>query len=282
VISASCPSLSWPDVSIAEAVWVCVDVETTGLEVGEGHRVCEVGAVKGRLEGAVEEFASLVDPRRPLDPGAARVSGLSEADLADAPLFREIATSALGFLSGGVLVAHNAPFDAGFLESELHREGLRLPQVPIVDTTVIAQTVLGLPVRNLAGVSQALGLASQPTHRGLGDARAAREVLLRGLRRLAEWGAATVGEVIDALLPAIPSGLPLADDPLPALRAALKTGCDLQITYLGRKSQGERLVRPIRLEEKAGAFLLEAWCRERQAPRTFRLDRIAMAALAPA
>lgn len=280
--SAPCPVPPWPDLPIAEAMWVCVDVETTGLEVGEGHRICEVGVVKGRLEGAVDEYSSLVNPQRPLDPGAARVSGLSEAELAAAPPFGTIAAELHAFLQGAVLVAHNAPFDVGFLESEFGRAGLRLPQAPVVDTTVVAQRVLGLPVRNLAAVSQALGLASQPTHRALDDVRATREALRHGLRRLIDRGAVTVGDVTEALLPAIPPGLPLADDPLPALRAALKTGSDLRITYLGGTSPGERLIRPIRLEEKAGAFMLSAWCRERQAPRSFRLDRIASAALAPA
>ena len=277
---ASCPLPACPDLPIAEAVWVCVDVETTGLKVGEGHRVCEVGAVKGRLEGAVEEYAALVNPQRSLDPGAARVSGLSEADLADAPLFGATAGAAHALLEGAVLVAHNAPFDVGFLEAEFARAGMRLPPVPIVDTTVFAQVVLGLAARNLAAVSRALGLASQPTHRALGDARATREVLRRGVARLAERGAATVGDVVEALLPPIPPALPLGDDPLPILRAAMKTGDDLRITYVGTRSRGERLVRPIRLEQKAGAFVLSAWCRERQAPREFRLDRIASAALA--
>ena len=280
--SAAFLPLPWPDLPIAEATWVCVDVETTGLEVGEGHRVCEVAAVKGAMEGAADELSSLVNPERPLDPGAARVSGLSDVALAGAPPFSGIAADVHAFLSNAVIVAHNAPFDVGFLEAEFARCGLRLPQAPILDTTVVAQAVLGLPMRNLAGVSRALGLASQPTHRALDDARATREVLLHGLRRLAGRGVATVGDVIESLLPAIPPNLPLADDPLPAIRAALMAGRDLRLTYLGGTTPGERLIRPIRLEERAGAFMLSAWCRDRQAPRTFRLDRIASAQLTSA
>jgi DNA polymerase-3 subunit epsilon len=269
----------WPDVRIADAVWVCADCETTGLEVGEGHRVCELATVKGTWAGPVQEFASLVNPERPLDPSAARVSGLSDAEVSAAPPFVQLAPEAHAFLSGAVIVAHNAPFDVGFLESEFARAGLRLPQAPIVDTTVIAQSVLGLPMRNLAGVSQALGLASQPSHRALDDARATREVLLHGLRRLAAEGAGSVGDVIEALIPPAPPVLPLLDDPLPAIREALVRGADLCIAYLGRSGPGERTIRPIRLEERNGALMLAAFCRERLAPRNFRVDRIASAQL---
>ena len=272
--------IDWPDLPIEEAVWVCADCETTGLEVGEGHRVCELAAVKGTVAGPVCEFSSLVNPERSLDPSAARVSGLSDAELARAPAFRDIAAEAHAFLHDAVIVAHNAPFDVGFLESEFARVGLRLPQAPIIDTTVIAQSVLGLPMRNLAGVSQALGLVFQPTHRALDDARATREVLLHGLRRLISEGARCVGDVVEALTPRMAPTLPLSDDPLPTVREALKRGADLRITYLGRSGQGDRTVRPIRLEEKGG-LLLAAFCRERLAPRVFRVDRIASAELLP-
>jgi DNA polymerase-3 subunit epsilon len=270
----------WRTAPLEAAIWVCVDCETTGLDVGEGHRVCELAAVKGTPDGPVEELSSLVNPQRPLDPGAARVSGLSEAQLAEAPLFSELAAEAEAFLAGAVLVAHNAPFDVGFLESEFGRVGLQLPAAPIVDTTVIAQSILGLPVRNLAGVARALRLPSPPTHRALDDARATREVLLRGLSRLAAQGAATVGDLMAELFPRVPSGLPFVDDPLPVLREALAEGGDVRLTYLGASGRSERVVRPIRVEESRG-LKLDAYCRERRAPRSFRVDRIAAIELLP-
>ena len=267
----------WPDVPLAQATWVCVDVETTGLEVGEGHRVCEVAAAKGGMEGAVQTLSTLVNPLRPLDPAAARVSGLSEADLADAPPFADIAGDVDSFLGDAVLVAHNAPFDVGFLESEFARCGLRLPQAPIIDTTVVAQSVLGLPIRNLAGVAQALGLSALPKHRALDDARATREVLLHGLRTLVADGACTVGDVVDALLPPVPPHLPLPDDPLAAIRDALMSGADLRIAYRGGSGRSDRVIRPVRLEAKGDPLLLAAFCRQKVAPRNFRVDRIVSA-----
>ncbi|MBM3498032.1 MAG: WYL domain-containing protein, partial [Armatimonadetes bacterium] len=69
--------------------------------------------------------------------------------------------------------------------------------------------------------------------------------------------------------------------PRPAIVDALKRGADLRMTYLGGSAKGERVVRPIRLEQRGG-LLLAAFCRERGAPRSFRLDRIASAEIAHA
>jgi DNA polymerase-3 subunit epsilon len=271
----------WAERDITDVFWVCVDVETTGLKVEEGHRVCEVAAVKGTMEGQVSESTSLVNPAMPIPPEAAAVSGISDEDLTDAPAFADIASTAHGFLSDAVIVAHNAPFDAGFLQTEFEIAGLGLPPAPIIDTTVVAQSVLRLPVRNLPGVARALGLEAQPTHRALDDARATREVLLHGLRRLMRGGARTVGDVVEALLPAAPPGPRRPDDPLPVLHEALKNGADMEMTYEGSGKPSDRVIRPIRLEAYRGRLLLAAYCRERRAPRTFRLDRISRATLLP-
>lgn len=266
--------MAWSDRSAAETCWVCVDVETTGLKVDEGHRICEVAAVRGTLGGEVAEFSSLVNPGRPISQEAAAVSGISDADVADAPAFGDLAPAAHESLADAVIVAHNAPFDAGFLETEFGIAGLSLPAAPIVDTTVVAGSVLALPVRNLPGVARALGLEHQPTHRALDDARATREVLLTGLRKLLRRGAQTVGDVVEALLPAPPADASLLGSPLPVIRDALKNGADIQITYQRGARSGRRAIRPIRLEEHRGSLLLAAYCRKRRAPRTFRVDRI--------
>jgi len=266
--------VAWSDRSAAETCWVCVDIETTGLKVDEGHRICEVAAVRGALGGEVTEFASLVNPGRPIPQEAAAVSGISNEAVAEAPPFADIASAAHDFLSNAVIVAHNAPFDAGFLQTEFEQTGLSLPPAPIVDTTVVAGSVLGLPVRNLPGVARALGLEHQPTHRALDDARATREVLLAGLRKLLRDGAQTVGDVVEALLPPPPADVPLLGSPLPAIREALKNGTDVRITYQRGARSAPRVIRPIRLEEYRGSLLLAAYCRKRSAPRTFRVDRI--------
>ncbi len=106
---------------------IVLDTETTGLEVGQGHRVIEIGGVEivdRRLTG--RHFHKYVNPERDIDDGAFEVHGISQAFLADKPRFAEIAEEFLGFVRGAELVIHNAPFDVAFLDAELARvqEGL--------------------------------------------------------------------------------------------------------------------------------------------------------------
>lgn len=101
--------------SVAFAV---LDLETTGLSPAYGHRVCEVACLRiqgGRVTG---EFESLVDPVRPISPGAFAVNQITPDMLAGAPQFREVAPSLLAVTENAVLVAHNAGFDLGFLVHE--------------------------------------------------------------------------------------------------------------------------------------------------------------------
>jgi DNA polymerase-3 subunit epsilon len=104
---------------------VVLDTETTGLEVGQGHRIVEVAAVElvdRRLTG--RRFHRFVNPQRDVDEGALRVHGLDRAFLSDKPLFADIASELLDYLRGAQLIIHNAPFDTGFLTAEFERVGL--------------------------------------------------------------------------------------------------------------------------------------------------------------
>lgn len=97
-----------------------LDTETTGLEVSEGHRVIEIGAVElldRRVSGA--NFHCYLNPDREIEDGALEVHGITREFLADKPRFEEIAEEFLEFLGEDELVIHNADFDLGFLDMEL-------------------------------------------------------------------------------------------------------------------------------------------------------------------
>ncbi len=99
---------------------VVLDTETTGLEVEQGHRVIEIGAVEivnRRLTG--RHYHQYVNPERPIDEGAQEVHGISSEFLADKPTFAQVAEAFLTFVDEAELVIHNAPFDMAFLNSEL-------------------------------------------------------------------------------------------------------------------------------------------------------------------
>lgn len=101
---------------------VVLDTETTGLNVSDGHRVIEIGAVEvfeRRLTKA--SFHVYLNPGRSIDEGAMQVHGISEEFLADKPRFEDVAKDFIAFIEGAQLVIHNAPFDVAFLNSELSR-----------------------------------------------------------------------------------------------------------------------------------------------------------------
>jgi DNA polymerase-3 subunit epsilon len=99
---------------------VVLDTETTGLEVRQGHRIIEIGCVEivdRKLTG--RHYHQYVRPERAIDQGALEVHGITEEFLADKPVFARIADEFLAFIDGAELVIHNAPFDVGFIDSEL-------------------------------------------------------------------------------------------------------------------------------------------------------------------
>jgi DNA polymerase-3 subunit epsilon len=107
-----------------------------------GHRIIEIACVEmvnRRL--TKNNFYKRIHPEREIDPGATAVHGITLADLEHEPKFAEIADEFLRFVDGAELIIHNAPFDVGFLNTELRR--IKLPPVTsnctVVDTLAMAR-----------------------------------------------------------------------------------------------------------------------------------------------
>lgn len=123
---------------------IVLDTETTGLDASQGHRIIEVGCVElvnRKLTG--NHFHQYVNPGREIDQGAIEVHGITNDFLADKPPFADIAAEFIEFLRGAELVIHNAPFDLGFLNSELQRLPGTLERMEdlcsVTDTLVMAR-----------------------------------------------------------------------------------------------------------------------------------------------
>ncbi len=97
-----------------------VDLETTGATASI-DRITEIGIVQLDPDGHVREWQQLVNPGVPIPPFIAQLTGISNAMVANAPSFREIADEALSRLEGRIFLAHNARFDYGFLRQEFGR-----------------------------------------------------------------------------------------------------------------------------------------------------------------
>ena len=110
--------------------YIVLDTETTGLEVKQGHRIIEIGAVlvNNRVKSD-QYFHSYLNPQRSIDEKAYEVHGISLESLEDNPLFEEVAEDFIQFVEGSTLVIHNAPFDLGFLNNELKLASSKYPKL---------------------------------------------------------------------------------------------------------------------------------------------------------
>tara|TARA_B110001452_G_scaffold8809_1_gene7686 strand:+ start:2369 stop:3058 length:690 start_codon:yes stop_codon:yes gene_type:complete len=119
---------------------IVLDTETTGLKFSDNHRVIEVAAIEivdylptGKV------FHKYVNPQRDVPESSVDIHGITEKFLENKPLFKEIADEFLEFISVDNIVAHNAPFDIGFLNFELQRCGKNTLSNKAIDTVVLAR-----------------------------------------------------------------------------------------------------------------------------------------------
>jgi DNA polymerase-3 subunit epsilon len=194
------PQLSFDELGtpLREVTFVVLDLETTG---GSAQRdtITEVGVVKVRGGAQIGELATLVDPGTGIPPQVVALTGITTALVTGAPRLPEVLPSILEFLTGAVLVAHNAPFDATFLRLACERHGATWPRPPVLCTARLARAVLTrdeAPSVRLGALAELFGTATRPTHRALADARATVEVLHHLLERIGNLGVQSLEELL--------------------------------------------------------------------------------------
>lgn len=273
------------EMPLAEAPVVVLDTETTGLSPALGHRVIEIAALRFQGWQETGRLSVLVNPGRPIDPGATRVHGLVDRDVAGAPSFGDVVGRLQPILQGAIIVAHNASFDAGFLAQEYaiaSRMGACPPVLPNpwLCTLQLARRHFHFDRNDLRTVAYRLGVSQSRAHRALNDAYTTAAVFQRMVRELEKRGLSTVGALLHAQ--GGPVYMPSATSaPLPPpLASAITGGKQVRIRYVtegGRETI--RLISPLYTTTQGSARYLVAYCHLRHAQRTFRLDRIMEAEL---
>ncbi len=161
---------------------IVLDTETTGLDPLTGDRVIEVAAIElDNLLPTGRFFHHLVDPERDIPAEASRVHGFSREDLRGKPLFPAIVEEMLAFLGDAPIIAHNAPFDFGFLDAELRRAGAPpLDRKRMVDTFAIARERYPAAPNSLDALCRRfdIDLSERTTHNALLDVRLLARVYL--------------------------------------------------------------------------------------------------------
>jgi DNA polymerase-3 subunit epsilon len=182
---------------LAELTFVVVDLETTGGSPASSA-ITEVGAVKVRGGEVLGEFHTLVNPGEPIPAFIAVLTGITDSMVAQAPRIEAVLPGFLEFARGSVLVAHNAPFDVGFLRAAAERMGVEWPRFDVLDTARVARRTLTrdeAPNCKLATLARLFRAEVTPSHRALDDARATVDVLHGLFERLGCFGVTTLEDV---------------------------------------------------------------------------------------
>jgi DNA polymerase-3 subunit epsilon len=233
---------------LSATTFVVVDLETTGGSPADAE-ITEVGAVKVRGGEVLGEFGTLVRPGGSIPAFVAVLTGITDAMVATAPRLESVLPTFLEFAHGTTLVAHNAPFDVGFLKAACEQLGYPWPGLPVVDTARLARRVVArdeAPNCKLSTLARLFKATTTPNHRALADARATVDVLHGLIERLGNAGVHTVEELTiwqSAITPAQRSKRHLADG-LPASPGVYvfrdRTGEPL---YVGKSTNIYRRVR---------------------------------------
>ncbi len=174
--------------------YVAFDIETTGLD-WKTDRITEIGAVVMKDGKELERFQTFVQPGKPIPPEITKLTGITDADVADAPDETSAVTDFLRFAGSRPLVAHNAVFDVGFISAACERAGIAF-RPDYIDTLIISRALLSsMKKYSLDVVADRLGLPQFNHHRASDDAVTCGLILAKFIPKLLAEGIATLGEM---------------------------------------------------------------------------------------
>ena len=177
--------------SLAEITFIVLDLETTGASPTNGCAITEIGAIAVRGGEVLEEFSTFVNPQVALPEYIINLTGITDEMLTGAPLIDEAYRDFIEFIDRHKdvhLVAHNAPFDIGFLKAAASALSHDWPKYEVIDTVKLARRVIDrseIANYKLGTLSQFFDTEALPNHRALDDVKTTVEVLHRLIERLA-------------------------------------------------------------------------------------------------
>lgn len=156
-------------------MYAIVDVETTGNHRG-ADRIIEIAIIISDGKQIIEEFQSLVNPEKSINPFVEKLTGITQSMVVNAPKFGEIADKVFDMLHGKKFVAHNVQFDYSLVEGELAACGIGF-NAPQIDTINFAKRIFqGLQSYSLGNLCDAIGVRHGDRHRAYGDTLATAEL----------------------------------------------------------------------------------------------------------
>ncbi|MCC6981626.1 MAG: WYL domain-containing protein [Candidatus Melainabacteria bacterium] len=264
--------------------FIAFDVETTGLSA-IACKLVELSAVRFRLGGGeMEIFSHLINPECEIPPEVTRIHGITDEMVKDALTAREVIPEFLKFIGDKpcVLVAHNAPFDVGFLKVAVARLGISVPALTVLDTLNLSRALVdGVDDYKLKTLAQHFEIVDGDYHRALADSHHVRHIFGKIMAANPDFSMLEQLQELNCLLSlneqettVEPTGEVALH--INVIRAAIDGRQQLKMIYLGNGAPPRygRVITPIAVLENRGNHYLTAMCHQVDAERTFRIDRI--------
>ncbi|MCX6124491.1 MAG: exonuclease domain-containing protein [Proteobacteria bacterium] len=187
-----------PSTILFETPLIVFDTETTGLDT-QVDRIIEFGAIKYLSGKPIEEFWSFVRTDIELNQNIQSITGITQDMIKDAPMIDQVLPDFLKFIRGGILVAHNAEFDMGMLNSACGRLGYDL-EWPSFCTVKLCRRILpGLMNYKLDTVAEHFGLTFEARHRAVGDVKVLAGII-NSILEDDEFDVTTWSDVADSVI----------------------------------------------------------------------------------
>ena len=152
-------------------MYTIIDIETTGGQYNE-EGITEIAIYKFDGHEVVDQFISLVNPEKPIQPFVVKLTGINSAMLRSAPKFYEVAKRIIEITEGSIVVAHNASFDYRILQMEFRRLGFDFKKPTLCTVELAKKIIPDLPSYSLGKLVRSLGIPMADRHRASGDAMA--------------------------------------------------------------------------------------------------------------
>lgn len=165
--------------------YVVIDLETTGHSPAKGDKIIEVGIVIIENDEIIDEYTTFLNPGKPIPTFVANLTGISDNDVVHAPTFAQQAEQIVNIMRNGYIIAHNVPFDLGFLNAELESIGMETLMNPVLDTVELSRILYPqAPGFKLGQLAEYLHITHNEPHRALSDAYVTAKLFLKLKQKL--------------------------------------------------------------------------------------------------
>jgi DNA polymerase-3 subunit epsilon len=262
----------------ANQVFVGFDLETSGKYPVESE-ICEMAAVKYQNGVVIDTYQTLVKPSKPMGQEVINIHGITNDMVAKAPDISKVIEPFLNFVKDSIMVAHNAPFDMGFLAADFEKFRLPFPKHPVLCSCLLSRTIFPKSTNHrLQTLIKYLDVPQGTAHRALDDAKACLDVALKGFEKLGPM--TSLQEIYNLQTEKLTweyySLVELRKrEPLKDLFLALDAREEVVVRYDGgSKPNQPRAIRPIGIVRNPRGDFVIALCSRDNTQKRFFLDKI--------